>query len=505
MSPDLSLEQITAGLSEDEQFEVLSGFSAQELEDLPYNWAWTGRPSQQIPVLPGDGGNDWDTGLVMAGRGNGKTRTGCEWIKAVDEHWPKLGRVQGSQRLRVALVGRTAADVRDTLIQGESGLANIYPPSLRDFVKYTPSRRRLDLPGGGMVICFSAEEPDQLRGPQFHCGYADELAAHKQITGADDLTAWDNLKFAVRLGSVPQILATTTPKRVKVIKTLLKQIENNPRSFLRRGRTADNVHLDKVWLQNLLNTYEGTEKGKQELEGEMLEVVAGALTTEDQILLTRVTELPGPLGSYFRFVGLDPSVSEKKRDEAGVVVVYVDKLHPVSARHAYVVDDQSGQYTPDEWAEKAVLLAHKHKATIIPEVNQGGALVKNSLMQVAKDFGIVCPPIRETWSSKAKAVRAEPVGVAYARGRVHMVGEHDLLESELTSWTPEDPESPNRLDAMVFGVVAGIFDNALVQGSPGSAKVQTVTNRTIASSRQITRPVIRTQVRASQRNGFRYG
>lgn len=376
------------------------------------------------------------------------------------------------------MLGRTASDVRDTMIQGDSGLLNIYPPSLQDLIVYTPSRRRIDLPGGAQCLLVSADEPDQLRGPQSFCAIVDELASHKQVRGTGNLTAWENLKFGNRLGSNPQILAMTTPRRVNSIKEILKEAHTNRRILLRRASTAANAHLDVGWYRTLLDTYAGTEKGRQELDGELLGDVAGAMTSQDKIDRNRVDELPP--GDYFRFVGLDPSTSEHYRDEAGIVVVYVDKRLPVSARHAYVLEDWSDQYTPDQWADKTVRVAARHRATIICEVNQGGAMVKNSLMQVARDLSIPCPPIRETWSSKAKQVRAEPVGVATARGRIHMVG-HDmeLLEDEQVSWVVDDAHSPNRLDAMVFAVVAGIFDASLTQGAPGSVGWRSVAARQI--------------------------
>lgn len=475
---DLSLEQLCAALPPEEQEEVLSQFDESQLDELAYDWDWMGRPSQILPVRAEDGGNDWSYALALAGRGFGKTLMGSQWIRDVNQKWPTLGRAPAGAKLRIALLGRTAADVRDTLVQGDSGILAVYPPSERDLVTYTPSRRRVDLPNGGMITCFSAEEPDQLRGPQFHIAVADELASHKKVLGEGDLTAWENLVFGVRLGIVPQILATTTPKRVQVLKDLLKKAAASDRYIVRRGRTIDNVHLDASWLEMLLDTYGGTEMGKQELEGQMLENVTGAMASEDLIKSTRVEDLPN-LPGWLRFVGLDPSTSDKFRDEAGIIVVYVPRIAPLSKRHAFIVEDNSGQYSPDQWASVAVRTAEKHRATIVAEVNQGGAMVKNSLLQVAKDLDIPAPKIREIWSSKAKAVRAEPVSIAYARGRIHMVGEHELLESELTSWVPgEGGKSPNRLDAMVFGVVAGIFDNTLTTGTPNS-----VTSRKVTESR----------------------
>lgn len=470
---DFSYEQLIAELPPEDQRLLLESV---DLEELFHDWRFIGRPSQLFPVMPEEGGNSWSKALALAGRGWGKTLSGNEWIREVDANWGRLGRAPG-QRLRVALLGRTISDVRDTLVQGQSGILNIYPPSMRDQLKYTPSRRRVDLPGGGIITCFSADKPDQLRGPEFHIGVADEIAAHKQIRGDNELTALENMEFAVRLGNAPQIAMMTTPKKVPVLKRLLKEAANNPKFLLRRGRTLDNVHLDVNWVQSLLDKYEGTDKGKQELDGELLDLVKGAMASEDKIESTRVSKLP--LGSYFRFIGLDPSVSEEQRDEAGIVVVYVSKVLPITSRHAYVMEDLSDNMTPDEWAEATVLAADRHQATIITEVNQGGSLVKNSLFQVAKDMGLERPPVKETWSSKAKAVRATPVSVALNRGRIHMVGTHELLEDELTTWVPEDRYSPNRLDALVFATVAAMFEEALTSGSPGKTTSHSVVGRRI--------------------------
>lgn len=491
---DLSIEQLCAELSQEEIEEAFDGL---DLEDLLFDWRFIGRPSQLLPVMPEDGGNTWSRALALAGRGFGKTLMGNEWIREVDANWHELGRVPRGQRLRVALLGRTISDVRDTLVQGQSGLMNIYPPSLRDFVRYTPSRRRIDLPGGGIVTCFSADKPDQLRGPEFHIGVADEIAAHKQVLGTDELTALENLEFAVRLGNAPQILMMTTPRKVAVLKRLLKQAASSPKFLVRRGSTSSNVHLDPVWLQALLDMYEGTEKGRQELGGELLDTVEGAMASEDLLDSTRVSQLP--LGSYYRFVGLDPSVSEKKRDEAGIVVVYVSKGKPITTRHAYIIEDLSENMTPDEWAEAAVLAATKHQATIVAEVNQGGGLIKTSLTAVAKDLHVEMPPMKETWSSKAKAVRAEPVSVALQRRRVHMVGKHELLEDELTTWVPTDRYSPNRLDAMVFGTVAAMFDDALTTSAPGDVSSHSVAHRQLGAVSQLRQAASRSQLRVSQR------
>jgi phage terminase large subunit-like protein len=399
---------------------------------------------------------------------------GAQWVRQLDAMWPTLGRDTG--RLRIALLGRTSADVRDVMLEGPSGLLNIYPPSLRNRVHWIPSRRRVDLPNGGVVTCFSAEEPAQLRGPQMHAAWADEVATYKQVRSAeDDATAWDNLRIAVRLGSRPQILATTTPKRVPLIRNLLAEQARSPKTILlRRGRTRDNRYLSEAYLEVLEGMYGGTALGRQELEGEMLDDVAGAMTSEAIINRYRVKKVPDGI-PWIKVVAVDPSVAERPHDECGIVVVYISRTWPVLKRHAIVVDDLSLRASPAEWGETAVRAANKHDATIIAETNQGANLVFQLLRQSAQAIGLPMPPMKEVWSSKSKAVRAEPVSGAYFRGRVHHLNVLADYESQATSWVyGEARYSPDRLDAAVMGLVSGLFPEGVTSGMPGSTVLRTV-------------------------------
>lgn len=467
-SGDLSLEQQVALLSEDEQEALLADL---DLDLLPWDWDWTARPSQKLPIEPVGQDADWVMALLNAGRGFGKTRSGTETIRELDERWHSLGRDPG-QPLRLALLGRTAADVRDTMLQGPSGLLNIYPPSLQDQVEWISSHRRVNLPGGGFCICFSAEEPDQLRGPAFHFGWADEIAAYKQVRGEGELDAFSNLRMAVRLGLLPQIIATTTPKRVKLLRQLIEEIKANPeKMILRTGRTTDNVHLSASYLATLESLYAGTTLGAQELNGEMLDAVQGATVDADTLDDHRVQKLPHVDTRWARVVAVDPSVAERPNDECGITVIYAPLTFPILNRHAYVVDDRSLKASPTVWGDEVIKAAVKHKAVVVVENNQGGALVRRMLKERAAAANVPVPTIREVWSSKAKAVRAEPIGAAYQRGRVHHVTSFPDLEDQLTSWTPEDKGySPDRLDALVHGLSALLFPDALVKGGvPGSA------------------------------------
>lgn len=480
MTQDLSLEQQVALLPREDQDRVLAGM---DLEVLEYDWQWGGRPSQLLPV---DNESRWTLALALAGRGFGKTLMGSQWVRQLDALWPTLGRDTG--RLRIALLGRTAADVRDVMLEGPSGLLNIWPPSLRDRVHWYPSRRRLELPNGAMCTVFSSEEPAQLRGPQVHASWADEIATYKQVRSAeDDATAWENLRIATRLGSMPQVLGTTTPKRVPLLRTLLKEYERNPDKILiRRGRTRDNRFLSAAYLDVLEGLYGGTALGRQELEGEMLDDVVGAMTSEAIIDRYRLRALP-PNMPWIKVVSVDPTVAERPHDECGIVVLYITRTWPVLKRHACVVDDLSGRYTPTEWGDIALRAAHEHGATVIAETNQGGNLVFQMLRQAAQSAGLPMPPMKEVWSSKNKAVRAEPVSGAYARGRVHHINVLAEYESQLTSWVYGDSGySPDRMDAGVQGLAAGLFPEAVTSGMPGTTLLRTAAQEHISIQRGTT-------------------
>lgn len=413
------------------------------------------------------------------------TLMGSQWIRALDANWHRMGR--DTEHLRFALLGRTAADVRDVMLEGQSGLMNIYPPSLRDQVVWTPSRRRIELPNGAVGIAFSAEEPDQLRGPAFAVGWADELASYKQLRSIEgNATAWQNLRIGVRLGKRPQILATTTPKRVPVLKELLAEAKDTPTKFLlRRGRTLDNLKLSSEYLDTLISLYAGTHLGRQELDGEMLDDVVGALTSEEVLNNYRVTGLP-PGIPWIKIIGVDPSVAEKPHDECGIIVVYISKTWPILKRHAFVVEDLSQRVSPTVWGDIVVRAAHEHGATVVAETNQGAALVKQMMRQSAAAANLPMPPFRETWSAKSKAVRSEPIGGAYARGRMHHVNVLPELEDQLVSWVPgESGYSPDRLDGLVHGAASGLFPEALVHGLPTGNSIHSPVNGTIPLTRQI--------------------
>lgn len=433
------MAQRVALLPEVEREEVLEGL---DLEALQYDWSFWSRPSQWVD--PSD-----ITPLIVAlgGRGSGKTRQGNEFARM------KARTMPGSRGLMVA---RTAADVRDVLINGDSGILNISPPS--EMPTWEPSKRLLTWPNGTTCLAYSAEIPDALRGIQSSWSLADEIATWDQNADSSGLTAWDNLRIATRLGAYPQIMAMTTPRRVPMLKTLLADAAANPgKVSVRYSRTSDNRgNLSSAYLDTITALYEGTALAAQELEGQMLDDVEGALWDMELIDAYRVAALPPDLYRPFVVVGVDPSVAENPRDECGIVVIVGTGEKNYAERQVYIMDDLSLLAPPAEWAERVALTARKWGAPVIYEKNQGGALIGNALANVD-------PTIRTVGvhSRVGKALRADPVQLASQQGRVHMVGVHPALEDQMTSWQPEiTKKSPDRLDAMVLAALAVITDDS---------------------------------------------
>jgi len=365
-------------------------------------------------------GIDWTCWLIKAGRGWGKTRVGAEWARMVAESNPDA---------RIALVGPTAADVRDVMIEGESGIRAIAAPWAVPV--YEPSKRRLTWPNGAMAVAYSADEPDRLRGPQHTAAWCDEAAAWRYTD------AWDMLMMGLRLGQRPQVVVTTTPKPVPLMRT----IETTPGCIVTRGRTMDNaINLAPTFLTALMARYEGTRLGRQELEGEDLVDNPDALWARaglDDRRVRDVQELARVV------VAIDPAVTSRDdSDETGIIVAGVGH-----DRRGYVLADLSGRYKPDEWARIAIGAYHEYKADrIVAEANQGGEMVQHVLRTVDTDV-----PLRLVHASRGKIARAEPVAALYEQGKVSHVGAHAKLEDQLCTWQP-GMASPDRMDALVWAV-----------------------------------------------------
>jgi phage terminase large subunit-like protein len=404
----------------------LAGALAETLADG--GWRSKARLSQLPPPgFTGDGlANGW---LYMGGRGTGKTRAGAEWVKEL---------VETGAAGHVALVGPTAGDVRDVMVEGPSGILAVSSSWCRPI--YEPSKRRLTWPTGSVASMFSSEEADRLRGPQHDALWADELASWK-----DPQSTWDMAMFGLRVGVHPRWLVTTTPRPIKLIRALLAREGQDV--VVTRGTTFENAaNLAPSFLEGIKARYGGTRIGRQELNAELLSDTPGALWQLGWLDRDRVDHAPHLIRIV---VAIDPAVSTSEgSDETGIVVAGIDE-----AGHVYVLEDLSGKFGPDEWARRAVAAYQRWSADrIIGEVNNGGDMIEGVIRSVLKTI-----PYKAVHASRGKAVRAEPISALYEQQRVHHVGTFAPLEDQLCSFTSDFDRgragySPDRLDALVWAI-----------------------------------------------------
>lgn len=405
------------------------------------DWTWNHARADQRP--PTD--NDWVTWLLKSGRGSGKTRTGTEITHRMSEKVP-----------RISLIGPTTSDLRDIMLEGESGLLNVFPPGKRPH--HEPSKRRLTWPNGCVATLFTAEEPDRLRGPESYFVWADEPAHWALVQDV-----WDNMMFGLRLGEHPRVVATTTPKPRPWLKELMKE----PGTRVSVASTYDNIaNLSPVFAERIIAKYEGTRLGRQELHAEVLEDVEGALWSWELIERARVTVEP----ELRRIVvGVDPAGSKKKSaDETGIVVV------GEADGELFVLEDLSGHYSPYEWASKANAAYEKWSAdAIVAEKNFGGDMVAHTI----RTSGYTDARVLVRSTRRSKALRAEPIVGRYEKdeGHVHHVGTGlGDLETQMTEWVPaEDPDSPDRVDALVYACTE-LLKNAVPASVSSPAKMRLV-------------------------------
>lgn len=391
------------------QSKFLNDLTPEETLALKHDWGFWARDKQRIPE------QDFFSWVILAGRGFGKTRTGAETVR----QWIRNNAI-------VNLIGATADDARDIMIEGESGILAVCPDDERP--EYVASKRRLEWKNGAVSLIFTADEPDRLRGKQAMKIWMDELAAWRYPE------AYDQAMMGLRLGEKPQAIITTTPKPTKIILDLLK----DPRNIITTGSTYENrANLSEGFFEYVIKKYEGTRLGRQELNAEILTDVPGALWKREQIDASRV--LKSPELDYI-VVGVDPSASSNG-DEAGIITA------GRKGDDYYTLADDSLQGSPDAWARAVVTAYHKHRANlIVAEKNNGGEMVEAVIKQVDNTV-----PVKLVHASRGKATRAEPVAAIAEQGRDHHVGTFPALEDELCLWMPGDA-SPNRLDAKVWAI-----------------------------------------------------
>ena len=432
-----------ASATPDQVDEFLAGLSKNALLALPWIFEFWALPHQ----LPPEGA--WKTWVIMGGRGAGKTRAGAEWVRAEVEG---AGPLDPGRSKRVALVGETIDQVREVMVFGESGILACSPPDRKPVWEAT--RKRLVWPNGAIAQVFSAHDPDSLRGPQFDAAWVDELAKWKKPGDT-----WDMLQFALRLGTQPRQVVTTTPQNVQTLKDILK----NPSSVVTHApTTANRAYLAKSFLDEVTARYGGQRLGMQELDGLLIEDAEGALWTQDMINKAQINQAltDADLPRFSRIVvAVDPPVTaNKSSDECGIVVVgAITEGRPQDWR-AVVLEDATVKGTPDQWAHAAVAALHRHKADrLVAEVNNGGDLVETLI----RSFDQMVP-FRAVRASRGKVIRAEPVAALYEQGRVRHVRGLGKLEDQMCRMTTMgyQGQSPDRVDALVWALTDLILDPA---------------------------------------------
>ncbi|MGN6571460.1 MAG: DNA-packaging protein [Pseudolabrys sp.] len=397
-----------------------------------------GHEHQRPPALA-NSGEDWTTWLLIGGRGAGKTRAGAEWVRSVARD-PKA---------RIALIGETEHDAREVMVEGVSGvLAAHYP---RKGPEWVPSRRRLEWPNGAVAYLFSAEEPESLRGPQFSAAWLDELAKWRHAEATFNM-----LQFGLRLGGRPRQVITTTPRPIPLLKTLIA----DPRTAVTHAGTRANAYnLAPHFLETVLARYRGTELGRQEIDGELIEQRSDALWSRAALAQVRVASAP-PLARIV--VAIDPPGSAREGSDACGIVA----AGRADDGALYVLADESAAgLSPQAWASRAIALWRRFKADVlVAEANFGGDMVRAVIR--AADASV---PVTIVHATRGKYTRAEPVAQLYEQGKVRHAGDFAALEDEMCDFGLDglsSGRSPDRLDALVWALTA------LTYGARGEPRVR---------------------------------
>ncbi len=434
-----------SGLPQGELEQFLDSLTPNALKSLPWlfeHWAL----EHQLPPA-----GSWTTWVILGGRGAGKTRAGSEWIRA---------QVEGARPCdpgtcsRVALIAETQDQAREVMIFGDSGILRCSPPDRRP--EWQASRKRLVWPNEAVAQVFSASDPESLRGPQFDCAWADELG--KWPKGSD---AWDMLQFGLRLGTCPRQVVTTTPRNTALLRSILE----DPGTVSTSAPTeANRMHLARSFLEAVTRKYQGTRMGRQELDGELIVDVEGALWTWEMLEAARKPRVVEPTRIV---VAIDPPMTSGPRSDAcGIIVAGVCQRGEPREWHAEVIADASLRgVSPQTWAERAVeLYRHYDADRLVGEVNQGGELVAAMLRQVDPMISF-----RSVHASRGKVTRAEPVAALYEQGRVSHRTPFPALEDQMSAMTVAGyvgSGSPDRVDALVWAITDLMIDSAAGYRNP---------------------------------------
>lgn len=415
--------------TETEREALLSELDAKERREWHWHWGLWRRPSQAPPR------GNWQVWMIMAGRGFGKTRTGAQWVQDIAETTPEA---------RIALVAANLPEARAVMVEGESGLLNVGAPWRR--ATFEPSLRRLTWRNGAQATLYSAAEPESLRGPQHSHAWCDEIAKWDNASARATAT-WDNLLMGLRLGELPQVLATTTPRAVPLVRRLLDQAAAEPGGVvITQGSTYENAaNLSPRFLDAMRRGFGSSILGRQELDGELILDQPGALWTRGLLEACRISSAPAMTRIV---IGVDPPASAQG-DACGIVVCGVgqDGL-------AYVLADASVEKpSPERWARAVADTAREWRADrVVAEANQGGDMVASVLR--AADAAL---PLRLVHASRGKVARAEPVAALYETRKVCHAGMFAKLEDELCGLLPggsyQGPgRSPDRADACIWAL-----------------------------------------------------
>ena len=423
--PRVSRKSLLA-MEEEERQQFLAGLSKTQADRVRWHWDVWSRPQQRAPE------GDWQTWLLLAGRGFGKTRAGAEWVREMARRHPEA---------RIALIASSLGEARRVMVEGESGLLAIARPEQRPL--FESSLRKLTWPNGAQAQLYSAAEAESLRGPQHSHAWCDEVA---KWDPAKAEAAWDNLMMGLRLGEHPCVVATTTPRAVSLVTRLLAGADGGTVAVT-RGSTYDNAaNLPLRFVSAMRREYGSSLLGRQELNGELLEDIEGALWTRAMIEAAREATASAP--PVRTVIGVDPPASASG-DACGIIVCALGEDGAVRV----LADASVTKPSPERWARAVANAARVWQADrVVAEANQGGAMVE-SVLRAAE----IALPLRLVHATRGKVARAEPVAALYEAGRVRHAGTFPALEDELcgiiSGGAYQGPgRSPDRADALVWAM-----------------------------------------------------